>query len=62
MTKSESYLVYLVVASDGQGAGVAAVGEQALVALSAVLRVLLHHVLVPQEGVFAVMAVEALGG
>lgn len=50
----------LVVAADGRGAALAAVGEQVLIALCTVLRVLLHDVLLPQQGVFAVMTVEAL--
>lgn len=52
----------LTVAADGRGAALAAVGEQVLIALCTVLRVLLHDVLLPQQGVFAVMAVEAVTG
>ena len=60
--REEIIALYFAVASNRRRAVGAAVGEQALVALSAVLCVLLHHVLVPQQGVFAVMAVKALGG
>lgn len=49
----------LAVAANRSGAALAAVGEQVLVALGAVLRVLLHDVLLPQQRVFAVVAVEA---
>lgn len=50
----------LTVAANGRGASLAAVGEEVLIALGTVLRVVLHDVLLPQQGVFAVMAVEAL--
>ena len=55
-------LPYLAVAANCQRATLTAVSEQVLVALSAVLRVLFHYVLLPQQGVFAVMAVETLAG
>lgn len=50
----------LTVAANGRRASLAAVGEQVLIALGAVLRVLFHDVLLPQQGIFAVMTVEAL--
>lgn len=53
---------YLAVTSNCHRAALTAVGEQVLVALSAVLRVFFHYVLLPQQGVFAVMAVETLAG
>lgn len=52
----------LTVAANGRRAPLAAVGKQVLVALGTVLRVLLHDVLLPQQGVFAVVTVEALTG
>lgn len=53
---------YLAVAADRRRATLAAVGEQILVALGAVLCVLFHYVLLSQQGVFAVMAVKTLDG
>lgn len=53
---------YLAVATDRCGATLTAVGEQILVALGAVLCVFFHYVLLSQQGVFAVMAVETLAG
>ena len=58
----EIIALYFAVASNRRRAFGTAVGEQALIALSAVLCVLLRHILVPQQGAFAVMAVKALGG
>ena len=53
---------YLGVAANWRWAALTAVSEQVLIALSAVLSVLFHYVLLPQQGVFAVMAVETLAG
>lgn len=52
----------LTVTTNGRGAAFTAVSEQVLIALGTVLRVLFHNVLLPQQGVFAVMAVKALVG
>lgn len=53
---------HLAVTADRRAAALTAVGEQILVALGAVLRVFFHDVLLPQQGVFAVMAVKTLAG
>lgn len=50
----------LAVTANSQRATLTAVSKQVLIALSAVLRVLFHYVLLPQQGVLAVMAVETL--
>lgn len=55
-------LPYLAVAANWWRAALTAVGEQILIALSAVLRVFFHYVLLPQQGVFAVVAVKTLAG
>lgn len=55
-------LPYLAVTANWWRAALTAVSKQVLIALSAVLRVLFHYVLLPQQGVFAVMAVETLVG
>lgn len=53
---------YLAVAADRCRATLTAVGEQILVALGAVLCVFFHYVLLSQQGVFAVVAVETVAG
>lgn len=53
-------LPYLAVTTNWLRAARTAVSKEVLVALSAVLSVLFHYVLLPQQGVFAVMAVKTL--
>lgn len=53
---------YLAVTTNWYIATFAAVSKQVFIALSAVLCVLFHYVLLPQQGVFAVMAVKTLAG
>lgn len=51
---------YLTVAPNRQRAHFTAIGEQVLIALSAVLSILLHNIFISQQGLLAVMAVKPL--
>lgn len=55
-------LTYFRVTPNWRRAFLTAVGEQVLVAFCAILNVVFQHVLLPQQGVLAVMAIESLTG